>query len=153
MYIINIKPSDIVYLLNKVREKFPEAKEETSLTIKYLKENNQYSKYMEKVEKDGFIDINKKAITIALANSEKRARRIAKRLNKYDIYIYKTQETKKSYYAIYAVNINKKDLKSSLKYIKRYYKDAYISSNARVKKLATHNFDENIFIKQNKKGI
>jgi len=96
------------------------------------------------------IDIDKKAITIGLSSTLLKSQNIVNNLNKYDLYIYKTTSTKKPYYIIYTVNIKKENQKIVLKSIQKKYKDAYISSDSRVKKLATVNFDNNIFIKSQK---
>lgn len=146
IYIINIKPDDINYLLKKVKKDFPLAKEELSIKVKYLKENAQYSKYITKIGQKNTIDTTKKAITISLAATFNKAKNVAKKLKYQNIYIYQTQTTKTLYYVVYAVNIEKSELKSTLKEIRRVYKDAYISSNKRIKKLASNNFKENTLI-------
>jgi len=97
------------------------------------------------------IDIDKKAITIGFASTLIQAQNIVNNLNEYDLYLYKTTSTKKLYYVMYAVNIKKENQKIVLKSIQKKYKDVYISSDSRVKKLATVNFDNNIFIKSRKK--
>lgn len=97
------------------------------------------------------IDIDKKAITISLSYTLSQSQIIADDLNKYDIYIYKTTSTSKYYYVIYAVNIKKENQKTVLKSIQNKYQDAYISSDSRVKKLASIDFDKNIFIETSKK--
>ncbi len=84
------------------------------------------------------IDINKKAITIILSNTYKQAKEIAQSLNRYDIYIYKTITTQKIYYILYAVNIEKQKQKQSLADIKRFYYDAYITSDSRVLELVNN---------------
>lgn len=99
------------------------------------------------------IDIDKKAITIGLSSTLIQAQSIVNNLNKYDLYIYKTTSTKKSYYVIYAVNIQKENQKTVLKSIQKKFKDAYISSDSRVKKLSTINFNKNIFIQSAKINI
>ena len=96
------------------------------------------------------IDINKKAITIGLSSSLSKAKQIAKYLSSYDIYIYKTTTTKRPYFIMYAVNIKKENQQKVLNMIHMKYKDAYISSDSRVKKLATNNFKENTFIFKSK---
>lgn len=99
------------------------------------------------------IDINKKAITISLSSTLPLSQIVANNFNEHDIYIYKTTTTKNSYYVIYAVNIKKERQKTVLKSIQKKYKDAYISSDTRIKKLASINFDKNIFIKSDKKSF
>ncbi|MCK5111844.1 MAG: hypothetical protein KAQ94_10020 [Arcobacteraceae bacterium] len=92
------------------------------------------------------IDTSKKAITVTNATTLSKALDIAKKLTKYDIYIYKTTTTKVSYFIVYAVNINKNIKKLNLKNIKKYFRDAYLSSDKRVETLASNNFNKNIFI-------
>ena len=92
------------------------------------------------------IDTNKYAITIGLSNTLQQAKDITKSLDKYDTYIYKTTQTKKPYYVIYAVNIKKDKLNQALKDIKLHYKDAYQTAKTRVIKLKNNNFEKNIFI-------
>jgi len=98
------------------------------------------------------IDTSKKAITIANATILKKAKFIAHKLSSYDIYIYKTTTTKTPYFILYAVNLEKNNLKNNLKDIRTYYKGAYRSSHKRIKTLSSHNFDKNILI-SNKKII
>ncbi len=92
------------------------------------------------------IDITKKAITIVTSINLNRAKRMAKTLSKYDIYIYQTTTTRVPYFIVYAVNILKENRNKSLMNIKTKFKDAYNSSNTRIKSLATNNFFKNIFI-------
>ncbi len=92
------------------------------------------------------IDTSKKAITITNAISLKKAQIAALKLSKYDIYIYKTISTKKSYFILYAVNIPKIDLQNTLRDIHINFNSAYLSSNKRIKILASNNFNKNIFI-------
>ena len=99
------------------------------------------------------INITKKAVTISSATNLKEANKIAKRLIKYDIYIYKTTTTKKPYFIIYVVNINKENLKLVINDIKKDFPDVYASSNKRIKSLSTNNFNKNIFIASSKKEI
>ena len=99
------------------------------------------------------INISKKAITVTNATTLSKALNIAKRLSKYDIYIYKTEQTKVSYFIIYAININKDTKYLKLKDIKKDFHDAYLSSDKRIKTLSSHNFEKNIFIKNKYKNI
>lgn len=96
------------------------------------------------------INIDQKAITIGLSSTLPQSKIIANDLTTYDIYIYKTSSTKKPYYVIYAVNIKKESQTAVLKSIQNKYKDAYISSDDRVQKLNSIDFDKNIFIKSSK---
>lgn len=96
------------------------------------------------------ININHKAITIGLSPTLFMAQTVAKNLSQYDIYIYKTTTTQKPYFIMYAVNIKKENQKKALKLIQKKYKDAYISSDSRVQKLASVNYDKNILIKSRK---
>ncbi len=94
------------------------------------------------------INTQHQSITISNAITLKKAKKIAKTLNKFDTYIYKTTATKVSYYVIYVVNLEKKNLKENLKYIKTKFHDAYISSTKRTLTLASNNFKKNIFIEK-----
>ena len=149
IYIINIKSSDLKYLLKKVKSRFPNARKIDSLGVKYYNENASYSKYITKRKQKDIIDINKRAITITLASTFKKAQYVAKQLKKHNIYIYQTQTTKTFYYVVYAVNILKGDLKFTLKDIRKKYHDAYVTTNKRVRKLASNNFKENTLINTN----
>jgi len=100
----------------------------------------------EKLITSNTIDTDKKAITVANVSTLKKAHLVAKKLSQYDIYIYKT---KTNNYVIYAVNIRKSHLSSSLKNIQKSFDDAYISSDSRIKTLASNNFNNNIFVKSN----
>jgi len=97
------------------------------------------------------INIDKKAITISLSSTLSQSKNVAKELSKYDIYIYRTTKTKEKYYVIYAVNIEKENQNKALKFIKKRYKNAYITSDTRLKKLHSTNVQKNIFIKSKKK--
>ena len=90
------------------------------------------------------IDITKKAITIANIKNLETAKRISRNLSQFDIYIYKTT---KNIYVVYAVNIKKENIATTLKIIQNDFKDAYKSSKYRINKLATNNFAKNIFVK------
>jgi|GEM_PF-2962118 len=149
IYIINIKSSDLKYILKKVKSRFPNARKIDSLGIKYYNENASYSKYINKRKQKDIIDINKRAVTVTLASTFKKAQYVAKQLKKHNIYIYQTQTTKTFYYVVYAVNILKGDLKFTLKDIRKKYNDAYITTKKRVKKLASNNFKENTLINTN----
>ncbi len=93
------------------------------------------------------IDINKKAVTVAISSNLSKSIQIANDLDSYDVYIYKTSTTQTSYYVIYVVNISKDNEKFALLDIKKFFNDSYISSDSRVEKLATNNFEKNVFIK------
>ena len=86
------------------------------------------------------IDIDKSAITIVMSKTLKQSKDIANQLPDNDIYIYKTTTTKKPYYILYAVNIEKNNIKIILNKIKELYRDAYITSKNRIKKLKSNNF-------------
>lgn len=93
------------------------------------------------------INIENKAITISLSSTLSQSKEIANHLRKYDIYIYKTTSTKKSYYVIYAVNIKKENLDNAFKSIKKIHKDAYFTSDEQIKQLSLVNFSKSMFIK------
>lgn len=133
LYIINLDQDEINYLLETLKKEFPSIKEESSLNIKYFKEHSRYSKYIKKVKQNTTIDPTKKAITIAFTKSFKSVKRITKRFKSYKIFVYKT---KQKHYIMYAVNIEKYKLKSTLKEIKKIYKDAYIASDKMVKRIS-----------------
>ena len=90
---------------------------------------------------------SKKAITITNSLTLKQAQDIAKSLPSFNIYIYKTTTTKVPYFVLYAVNIEKSKMYQSLKIIKRKFKDAYPSSDKRIKSLSLNNSSNNLFVK------
>lgn len=92
------------------------------------------------------INSTKKIITIARSNTLSRAKRLAKKLSKYNLYIYKTLSTKRPYYMLYAVNIEKSNRKQAIKDIRMIFKDAYASSTKQIKYLSSTNINNNIFI-------
>ena len=92
------------------------------------------------------IDTDKRAVTVANVSTLSKANDVAKNLSDYDIYIYKTTQTKTPNFLVYAVNIPKVKVSSTLNNIKNSYKDAYASSKVRINTLASNNFEQNIFI-------
>ncbi|MCK5110990.1 MAG: hypothetical protein KAQ94_05665 [Arcobacteraceae bacterium] len=98
-------------------------------------------------ERLDYIDINKKAITLVSSLDLERALKIAKTLSKYDIYIYKTTSTQTPYFILYAVNITRDNRNENLQDIRKILKDAYFSSNAKIKYLASNTFNKNLFIR------
>ena len=92
------------------------------------------------------IDTDKRAVTVANVSTLSKANDVAKNLSKYDVYIYKTTQTAIPNFLVYAVNIPKVKVSSTLNNIKNSYKDAYASSKVRINTLASNNFEQNIFI-------
>ena len=85
------------------------------------------------------IDTSKKGIALGTYVSLNRATILANKFPNYDIYIKQTTTTKKPYFVVFAVNIEKKDQKSILKNIKKQLPSAYITSDSRVRQLHTDN--------------
>ncbi len=120
-----------------------------------IKDNNtsQIQKIVKKEKKSlkiftlNTIDTSKKAVTITNATTIKKAKKIAKKIDKLDIYIYKTTTTKIPIFVVYAVNIPKEELQLSIKNIRKLFNDAYASSDKRIKTLSSNNFNKNILIK------
>ncbi|MEA3498388.1 MAG: tetratricopeptide repeat protein [Campylobacterota bacterium] len=81
------------------------------------------------------IDISKKGIALGTFKTLKKAKKVARGYFKYDIYIKQTTTTKRPYFVIYAVNINKIEQYPVLKNIKKTAPSAYITSDSRIKKL------------------
>jgi len=138
LHIVNLDSEEMNYLLEDLKNEFPNIKEESSLNIKYLKEHTRYSKYIKKVKQNNTIDSTKRVIAIAYTKSFKSVKRITKKFKYNDIFVYKTQ---KNNYIIYAVNIEKNRLKSTLKDIRKIYKDAYVASNKMVKRISVQSFN------------
>ena len=132
LYIVNLDLGEMNYLLKALKKEFPSIKEESSLNVKYFKEHTQYSKYIKKVKQNNSVDSTKKVIAIAYTKSFKSIKRITEKFKSYNIFIYKTQQNN---YIIYAVNIEKHKLKSTLKDIRKIYRDAYVASNKMVKRI------------------
>ena len=93
------------------------------------------------------IDTSKKAITVANVGSLSKAKKIANKLSNHDVYIYRSEESLVPYFMVYAVNIKYENRSKHLKKIREKFNSAYISSNKRINRLASHNFEENIFLK------
>ncbi len=144
---------NILISYNKIHDAFSRDVNIKVATLKVIKKQPIIKQIDIVIEKEvvlvSTINTNKKAITIANVSSMSRAKNIANKLSKYDIYIYKTTSTKTPSYITYAVNIDKNKLSSSVLDIKKSYKDAYLSSDSRIKTLATNNFTKNIFISNN----
>ncbi|MEA3383752.1 MAG: outer membrane beta-barrel protein [Campylobacterota bacterium] len=82
------------------------------------------------------ININKKGVVLATFKNLGNAKEVSDKFYKYDTFIKETTTTKVPYYVVFAVNIDKKNLKTTLKKIKKRSKSAYITSDSRINQLS-----------------
>ena len=82
------------------------------------------------------VDANKKGIALATYLSLNKAQQLANKFPDNDIYIKQTTTTKKPYFVVFVVNIQKKELTSTLNSIKKKLPTAYTTSDSRVKQLS-----------------
>ncbi len=87
-----------------------------------------------------FIEKDKKAITVKNVSTMKKAKKIAEKLSKYNVYIYKTLTTKTPLYVVYIVNISKEERKIIINDIKEFFRDAYATSDKKIRDLTSYNF-------------
>jgi len=93
------------------------------------------------------IDSKAKVITVLTTKSQKWAKQAIKRLPKnYDYYIYKTKTEKVPRYVVYAINIQKNNLKTTLASIQKVFSDAYVSCDKRASLIASNESSEDIFV-------
>ncbi|RLA81493.1 MAG: hypothetical protein DRG78_09120 [Epsilonproteobacteria bacterium] len=177
IYIANLDEVNYNNVLLKIKHKFPSTYITTQTKINYLINNNFNNENFTKASKHivieqpivqevkppvkiianiekviptpiiNAIDIKKRAVTIATTINLKKAKNIASKFNKYDIYIYKTTTTRVPYFIVYAVNIDSNNTQEALNTFRKTFKDAYASSKVRIQKLSENNFELNIFNK------
>jgi len=86
--------------------------------------------------KSSDIDITKKGIALGTYLSLNRAQLLVEKFPSFSLYIKKPSSKIKSYFVVYAVNIEKKDRFITLNKVKEIVPSAYISSDSRIKLLS-----------------
>ena len=150
VFAVNIPKQDISSSLINIQKKLPTAYTTSDSRIEQLSEDKNNSTIkkeniiLEKqstseYKQNSSINTNKKGIALGTYISLNQAQRLANKFPNNDIFIKQTTTTKKPYFVVFAVNIPKQDISSSLVNIQKKLPTAYITSDSRIEQLSKDN--------------